>query len=361
MARPPAPSAARSRAYTLAGMAILLFLGMLGTMVFFSDLKQLGSRVSNLEIGLLALAALVTGLSYFFNYMAFRSLVKAAGCPLGGPSLFRIAFASATVSYMFSAGGVSGMGLRLYLLRRQGIRTHTTLIISLVSTMLNNVVLLLFVVGGFGHLLMTGSLNALQKIFSLLIVSLSSFLVASAFIGLYNRRVLDLVLKLGTRLTQRLAAALPSVPVLRRATDERLEIFRQEFHEATALITSHRRKIAIPFLYLLVDWAAAALVLYTCFAATGYFISLGPLAAGFAVGVFVFLISVVPGGLGIMEFSMAGVFVSLGVPLEVAFVALLAYRVIYYFLPFGASLLLCEPLLREAAVEAGLPPRPPAL
>src|SRR5262245_50336261 len=316
MARPPASPAARSRAYALAGMAILFFLGILGTMVFFSDLKQLGSIVSNLETGLLALAALVTAMSYFFNYMAFRSLVRAVDCPLGGPNLFRIAFASATVSYMFSAGGVSGMGLRLYLLRRQGIRTHTTLIISLVSTMLNNIVLLLFVVGGFGRLLLTGSMNILQQLVSLLIVTLSLLLVASAFIGLYNRRVLDFVLKLGIRLARRLATALPSVPVLRQATEEKLELFRQEFHEATALITSHRRKIAIPFLYLVVDWIAAAAVLYICFAATGYIISLGRLAAGFSLGVFVVLISVVPGGLGIMEGSMVALYVSLGVPLE---------------------------------------------
>lgn len=361
MARPPASTIARSSAYTLTGLAILLFLGILGTLFYLSDLKQVGSIVSNLETGLLALAALVTALSYFFNYMALRSLVRAVDCPLGGPNLFRIAFASATVSYMFSAGGAGGLGLRLYLLRRQGIRTHTTLIISLVSTMLNNVVLLLFVVGGFGRLLLTSSLNLLQELVSLLIVTLSLLLVASAFIGLYNRKVLDIVLKLGTRLAQRLAVTMPSIPVLRQATEEKLERFRQEFHEATALVTSHRRKIAIPFTYLVVDWAAAAVVLYICFAATGYNISLGTLAAGFSLGVFVFLISVVPGGLGIMEASMVGFFVSLGVPLEEASVAVLAYRVIYYFLPFGLSLVLCEPLLREAGVEAGLPPRPPAL
>ena len=53
----------------------------------------------------------------------------------------------------------------------------------------------------------------------------------------------------------RLAVTMPSIPVLRQATEEKLERFRQEFHEATALVTSHRRKIAIPFTYLVVDWA----------------------------------------------------------------------------------------------------------
>ena len=343
---------ATPRTYTLAGLTILLFLGIVGIMFFLTDLRALGAVISNLGTGFLLLAVLTAVLSYFFNYLGFRGLVRAVDCPVRGGDLFRIAFASATVSYLFSAGGVSGMTLRLYFLRRQGIRTHTTLIVSLVSTMLNNVVLLLFVVLGFGRLLLTGSLNLLQQLISGVIVALSGLLVASAFIGLYNRSVLDLVLKVCIRLVKRLARVLPSSRLLSQATDESLERFRQEFHEATALITSKRRKIAVPFLWLLIDWAAAAGVLYFCFLATGYAISPGALAAGFAVGVFVFLISVVPGGLGIMEGSMVALYVSLGVPLEQALVALLAYRVIYYFLPFGVSLVLCGPLLREATAAA---------
>ncbi|MGH9867263.1 MAG: lysylphosphatidylglycerol synthase transmembrane domain-containing protein [Candidatus Polarisedimenticolia bacterium] len=345
---------ANSRAYTLAGFTLLSFLGILGLLFFLADLRQLGDVISHLDTRFIALAALVTMLSYFFNYLAFRGLARAVDCPLGGPDLFRIAFASATVSTLFSAGGVSGMTLRLFFLRRQGIRTHMTLIISVVSTMLNNVVLLLFVVGGFGRLMLNGELSPLQMVISGLIVLLSSLLVAAAFVGLYHRRVLDLVLKAVIRLARRAAAALPSLPLMRNVTEERLESFRTEFHEAAALITSHRRKIAVPFLYLVLEWVAAAGALYLCFLATGHPISPGVLAAGFAVGVFIFLISVVPGGLGIMEASMAGLFVSLGVPFEKVLVALLAYRIIYYFLPFGISLILCGKLLREAGAATGM-------
>lgn len=344
------------RIYTIAGVTLLLFVGVLGLLLSLSDLKQLGAVISNLHPPYLALAILTTVLSYFFNYLAFRGLARAVGCPVSGGNLFRIAFASATLSYLFSAGGVSGMTMRLLLLRRQGIRTHTTLIISLVSTMLNNVVLLLFVVMGFGRLLLNGSLNWIQQVLSGVIVGLSGLVVASAFIGLYNRRVLDLVLKVGIRLVEWLVRLFPASRWLRHATSEKLQIFRRDFHEATALITSHRRKIAVPFLYLVIDWAAAAWVLYFCFLATGYPIGIGTLAAGFAVGVFILLISMLPAGLGIMEASMAGLYVSLGVPLEVALISLLAYRVLYYFLPFGAGLVICGPLLREARAEAAAGP-----
>src|SRR5262249_5288453 len=133
-----------SRAYTLAGFSLLFFLGILGILFFLADLRQLGDVISHLETRFLLLAAATTMLSYFLNYLAFRGLTRAVECHVSGSDLFRIAFASATVSSLFSAGGVSGMTLRLFFLKRQGIRTHTTLIISLVSTLLNNVVLLLF-------------------------------------------------------------------------------------------------------------------------------------------------------------------------------------------------------------------------
>lgn len=345
---------ASSRAYTVTGFTLLLFLGILGAFLFLADLRRLGDVISHLDTRFILLAVAATTLSYFFNYLAFRGLTRAVACPLGGADLFRIAFASATVSCMFSAGGVSGMTLRLFFLKRQGIRTHTTLIISLVSTMLNNVVLLLFVVGGFGHLMLRRELSPLQQALTSLIVLLSAGLVAAAFVSLYHRGVLDMLLLMAIRLARRVARALPSLRLGRYLPDERLEAFRREFHEAAALITSHRRKIAVPFLYLLLEWVAAAAVLYFCFVATGHFMRPWVLAAGFSVGVFIFLISVVPGGLGIMEISMAGLYVSLGVPFEKVVVALLAYRILYYFLPFGVSLVLCGKLLRDAGSASKL-------
>ena len=45
---------------------------------------------------------------------------------------------------------------------------------------------------------------------------------------------------------------------------------------------------------------------------------------------------------------------SLGVPFEKVVVALLAYRILYYFLPFGVSLVLCGKLLRDAGSASKL-------
>ena len=66
---------------------------------------------------------------------------------------------------------------------------------------------------------------------------------------------------------------------------------------------------------------------------------------GFSTGVFLSIINLVPGGLGIMEGSMAAVFAAFGVPLETAVVATIIFRASYYLLPLAISLLFLRPML----------------
>jgi uncharacterized membrane protein YbhN (UPF0104 family) len=68
--------------------------------------------------------------------------------------------------------------------------------------------------------------------------------------------------------------------------------------------------------------------------------------AGFAIGMFFSIASLVPGGLGIMEGSMAAVFVGLGVQFEQAVVAILIFRAAYYGLPILATLVVAPRMMR---------------
>ena len=59
---------------------------------------------------------------------------------------------------------------------------------------------------------------------------------------------------------------------------------------------------------------------------------------GFAVGQTVAIISMVPGGAGTMEGSMALIFSAFGIQFETALGAVLLYRVSFYIIPFLISL-----------------------
>lgn len=96
---------------------------------------------------------------------------------------------------------------------------------------------------------------------------------------------------------------------------------------------------------ILADWGATVLVVIFCFSAFGDPIGLGVLITGFAVGIAVGLFSMIPGGLRAQEASMAGIYSLLGIPLEQAVLVSLLFRLVYYFVPFGVSLVLYRRLL----------------
>ena len=89
----------------------------------------------------------------------------------------------------------------------------------------------------------------------------------------------------------------------------------------------------------------SVIALQFSFAALGSRIEFGALVTGFAIGVTAGVLSLVPGGLGIQEGSMAGVFALLGVPLHRAVLAAILFRVVFYFVPFIISLFFYRRLL----------------
>jgi uncharacterized protein (TIRG00374 family) len=136
-------------------------------------------------------------------------------------------------------------------------------------------------------------------------------------------------------------------------TDDLYE-FKEDFNRGISLMLTHKKRIVVPAFYIFLDWFCCLLTLHFSFVTIGYRISPGVLVVGFAIGIFVSLISFVPGAIGIMEGSMAAIYYSLNVPLEIAIVAVIVYRCVLYVFPFVTSTFLYYPLIKEAkAMGAG--------
>ncbi len=98
----------------------------------------------------------------------------------------------------------------------------------------------------------------------------------------------------------------------------KLKSFKTAFNQGMELMGLKKRELKAPVLYIFLDWISCLLTLYFCFLAIHYFIRPEVLVVGFAVGLFASILSLIPGGLGVMEGSMAAVYYSLTVPLEEA-------------------------------------------
>lgn len=100
-------------------------------------------------------------------------------------------------------------------------------------------------------------------------------------------------------------------------------------------------------LYIVFDM----LCMYFFFLAAGYAINPGVLFAGYGIPYLIAKIAFLfPGGIGVIEASMAAIFASLGVPAEVSAVVIIGYRLMSFWMPmlfgFPASGLLSK---RKAA------------
>jgi uncharacterized protein (TIRG00374 family) len=323
-------------------IAILIGVGLL---IGIFDIRKILTAVQKIEPLFLFLAFFSTVFSYLFIGLSLRRLLTLIGERLSFQDIFAISWVSTSLNYLISTGGVGGLTMRVFLLRKKNITFSETFLVSFVHTLLLNGVLIGFVTFGFGYLLTSRGLRFYQYLTSgtvLAVALILSFLATGSVVNkAFRERFIDFFYRLINRISFRLRKKL----VFKKSL---LNEFKEDFHRGISLMLTRKRGMIVPTLYVFLDWFCCLLTLYFSFVTIGYRISPGVLVVGFALGIFVSLISVVPGALGIMEGSMAAIYYSLAVPLEIAILAVLLYRFVYYVFPFLTSAVFYYPLFKEA-------------
>src|SRR5207249_10304131 len=105
--------------------------------------------------------------------------------------------------------------------------------------------------------------------------------------------------------------------------------------------------------WIMLDWARSIAIMCSAIRSLRCPIPSRRVVIGFAVGICLSLLSLVPGGLGVMEGLMSAVFASLSVPYETAFVAVLLFRLAYYVLPLLVSLFFFHGIMLQAVHSVG--------
>lgn len=346
-AAPPA-LATGGRAHLISWALVVGFVA-LGAMFFFSDARKLWETASTLD-GRLVLIPLLLGVaSYALMALSYQGIARAAGAEVPLWEMMKITFVANTVNYVVSTGGLSGFAVRLYFFIRCGIASGTAVIISLVQTFITNTILLLFVVGGFAYLLSSHELHgyALGTIATLLFFFFLAAVVAVVI--LFHRQLRRRTLFIAAE-----AAHWFMHRFLPRHKPARVRIwrFQRNLNRGIEFVLERKQRMIVPTLWIVVDWAVTMLILYFAFIAVRYPIPMSFVVVGFAVGIILSLVSFVPGGLGVMEGSMAAIFASLSVPFETAVVAVLIFRVAYYLLPMIISVFFFRGMLVQGARAA---------
>jgi uncharacterized protein (TIRG00374 family) len=329
--------------------ALTLGVGLLALPVLLADGRTLLRVAAGIQPLLLAAPVGLTLLSYGAMSRSYQGIADAAGYPLGFRDWVRITFVSNTANYLVTSAGLSGFAVRMYLLSQQQVPSGRAVLISLVQTFLTNFSLLAFVLLGFATLVLRESLAPVALgAATTAVVTFTAVLLYAALLVYHRRlrrRTLFFLADTGHRVLRRI------VP---RWTPGRVRLwrFQHNLNEGLEFLLARKERIIGPTAWIIFDWVLTLGILWSAFRAVNYPISPGLVIIGFAVGIVLSLISVIPGGLGVMESSMTAVFVSLSVPLETAVVAVLIFRFAYYVIPLLMSLFFFHGVMRQAAAGA---------
>ncbi len=240
-----------------------------------------------------------------------------------------------SVGYFISLGGLTPFATQIYILDYHNIETRKAALTRILQVIFFNILFAILLIIGLVSILFNRDI----KVFNLTIIVIVVFLFFLLFAGLYLAifwRVFRLI----------------SIKIIFGSLNKLVKLFAKNFHlssmKAVQFLDDFSRGFNVLFKrpkYLMVligvaavDWVLWLSVMYFSFLAFNYRIDISAMIIGFSIGQVVAIISMVPGGLGTMEGSMALTFAALNIPLGTAIGSVLFYRLSFHIIPFFLSL-----------------------
>ena len=268
------------------------------------------------------LAACAQLLSYFGSGYLVKTLVAVAGQKL---SVVRgtVIFTAAASVGLAGGGPVGNVATTYRWMRGSGVNAEGATLAGWLPTLFTDATLVVAGIFGLVHLLIAHELSAIQAVGFALVLLVLLLISGVAAWGVRHRARIT---ALAVRLTQRWAALghRPYDPAPAEAA------ITHWFSAWDALRTGGWRG---PVMGAALNTVFDMLTLYFLFIAAGHLVSPGVLLAGYGLPLLLGKMSFLPGGVGIVEGTMAALYNGLGVPNGVTVVVILIYRFFSFWLP----------------------------
>lgn len=326
--------------------AILCAIAGFGVLFFYSDGVKLAEAAASISWLRFSLPIIATLVSYVLMALSYDGIAAAAGNPLGLIPMMRITYVSNTVNYLVATGGISGFAVRMYFFRRGGIPMGRAVTISFVQGLLTNLALLVFLVMGFYFLVRHQALGPAALAAAGGLLGIFILIMGLCVVLLVNPKARRSVLlwtgDTADRLTDRFLPA--------HRSPHRFHIWRvlHNVDDGFRFMVANWKSMLVPTVWILLDWVATLAVLWGCFWCVDLYVAPALITVGFSVAILTSMVSLAPGGLGIMESLTTALFATLGTPLAPTVIALILFRISYYALPFVISLVFFRGMLRDA-------------
>ena len=271
----------------------------------------------------LGLAVISQVISYFGSGYLIKAIVgvfKQKISPVLGTI---ITLSSSSIGLV--AGGMVGSGTATYRwLRSRNIKAQAAGLAGTLPSLFNNILLVLVSIFGLVHLLIVHQLSTPQIVTFIVILVVLMSLVTLIYWGMKHRTSLtDWVVRLGSRW-----AGFRK----REFEQQNIESSLDDLFEAWDLMLAGAWRG--PVMGAGINTLFDMLTLYFLFIAAGHAVSPGVLLAGYGLPLLLGKAAfVLPGGVGIVESTMAALYDGLGVPDSVTVIVVLIYRILSFWLP----------------------------
>jgi uncharacterized protein (TIRG00374 family) len=333
--RPKSP-----RSYSRLTVITVLLLVAVGAAIIIIDRKQVALLMDTSDWRYLVGAMAFTGISYLAGGTSFLIIMRIFKSKLGIAHLMNMGMVSLVMQKLI--GPPSDMTVRILLLGKHGVKNSEIVASSLLLSYFTNLFYFSLIPISLMWITVSHPLPAfgIATILLIIFVLISLLIVATSIA--FASGVRNYVLRgIGN--------------IWRKVSKRDIQKHLDQFSESLKLGTDNlmrEKKNRLPLAFTIVaDVLTTIAALWFCFAALGIPVGLGVLVTGFNFGITLTIISFIPGDIGVQEASMAGAFALFGVPFSQGVIAAILFRVVYYFLPFIATLPLYWTLLRGKVTD----------
>jgi uncharacterized protein (TIRG00374 family) len=334
VAKPP-----HSRLVTTLIVTILV----IGAVLVVMDWQNIRQVLLEADWRFIPLVLVFTALSYSFYSLAYALVARLLGIKMRLTELAEACFISTVVNHVLTSGGVVGYSLRYLLMKMYNVTLNEVLTSSFLHYYLTSLDMLTILPLSFIFLMINASvpqgvaiaLGIMTLIFGLVLVLLSLLVVFPS----RRRPIINLIAALIKKL-------------LKRDLHAWLDQFDETITHGTKVILERPLALLWIMLLTLLDFFSSIAALGFVFEALGPGVRAGSLISGYVIGIMAGLLSMVPGGFGIQEGSMAGIYALLGVHFEQAVLAVVLFRLLYYLVPYFLILPFYRRLLQKAEKQA---------
>ncbi len=316
-------------------LTLITFVALFGTA--FALREQVLDTLQNLRsanpLPILLIIPLAA-LNHYCQGKMYQAVFRILGNRFRTKSMMRLSLELNFVNNVFPSAGVSGFSYLSLRMRHEGIMTGKATLVQIMRFTLLFVSFQLLLGLGLLMLAFSGDVN---NFVMLVAGSLATLLLVGTAVAVHivsNRTRLNLFFTGLTRVLNRVIHVFrPRYPETISLSKVR-EIFT-ELHDNYQLLRGNLKALHKPLLFATIANMAEVAAIWSVFWAFGEIINPGAVIIAYAVANFAGIVSVLPGGIGIYEGLMTGVFAAAGVPAGTSLPVILAFRIVSMAVQLG--------------------------